>query len=159
MGVSTFTEDIKSPIAPARIFKAGVLDARNLLPKLLPDKIKSIEVQGSGGPGTIEQINLAEGSHSKCVKHQIDEIDKENFICKHTVTEGVVIGDKIKKIVETAKFEASPDGGSICKTTSEYHTVDDYKVTEEERKTARDMARRVYKVVEAYLLENPNAYA
>ncbi|XP_043689101.1 major strawberry allergen Fra a 1.07-like [Telopea speciosissima] len=159
MGITTFTEEISGPISLARIFKAGVLDAHNLLPKLLPDKIKSIEVQGDGGPGSIEQINLAEGSPFKCIKHRIEELDKENFMCKHTLIEGGVIGDKIIKVVETFKFEASPNGGSICKITSEFHTVDDCEVKEEEIKISKDMAIRVSKVVEAYLLENPNAYA
>ncbi|XP_042518801.1 major strawberry allergen Fra a 1.07-like [Macadamia integrifolia] len=158
MGVTTFTEEISGPIAPARIFKAGILDSHNLLPKLLPDKIKSIEVHGDGGPGSIEQINLAEGGPFKCIKHRIEELDKENFMCKHTLIEGGVIGDKIIKVVETVKFEASPNG-SVCKITSEFHTADNSEVKEEEVKIGKDMAIGIAKVVEAYLLQNPNAYA
>ena len=47
---------------PSRIFKALILDGDNLVPKLLPQIIKSIEiVEGDGGAGTIKQMNFAEG--------------------------------------------------------------------------------------------------
>lgn len=63
MGVITVTDEYTSPIPPSRIFKSLILDADNLVPKLLPQIIKNIEiVQGEGGPGTIKQMNFAEGT-------------------------------------------------------------------------------------------------
>ncbi|KAJ4965943.1 hypothetical protein NE237_017792 [Protea cynaroides] len=158
MGVTVFTDEVTGPIPAARIFKA-ILDSHNLLPKLIPDKIKSIEVQGDGGPGSIKQINLAEDAPFKFVKHRIDVLDKENFMCKYTLIEGGIIGEKIEKIVEMIKFEASPNGGSICKITSEFHTIGDFQLKEEDVKIGKEMALKTSKVVEAYLLENLNAYA
>lgn len=62
MGVFTFTDELSSPVAPARIFKASIVDSHNLIPKLLPHAVKSIELlQGDGGAGSIKQINFAEG--------------------------------------------------------------------------------------------------
>lgn len=62
MGVHTFTDEIKSSVAAPRLFKAMVLDADNLLPKIVPQAIKNVEVvEGNGGPGTIKQINFPEG--------------------------------------------------------------------------------------------------
>lgn len=62
MGVTTFSDEYTSPIAPSRIFKASIVDSHNLIPKLLPQAIKSIEItQGDGGAGSIKQINFAEG--------------------------------------------------------------------------------------------------
>lgn len=62
MVVSTFTHDYKSPIAPSRMFKALITDSSNLLPKLLPQFIKDINlIQGNGEAGSIEQVNFADG--------------------------------------------------------------------------------------------------
>jgi hypothetical protein len=62
MGVTSFPQEFTCPIAPARMFKALILDSSNLIPKLLPQFIKSITlIQGDGGAGSIEQVNFIEG--------------------------------------------------------------------------------------------------
>ena len=62
MGVTTYTQVATCSIAPARLFKALILDADNLIPKLMPNYIKNFEVvQGDGGAGSIKQINFPEG--------------------------------------------------------------------------------------------------
>lgn len=62
MGVVTYDSEITSSIPPAKMFKAAVLDADNLIPKVLPQAIKSVEVlEGDGGPGTIKLITFGEG--------------------------------------------------------------------------------------------------
>lgn len=61
MAVITHTDEHSSPIAPSRIFKASILDSHNLIPKLLPQAIKSIDIiEGNGGTGSIKQINFAQ---------------------------------------------------------------------------------------------------
>lgn len=65
MDVITYTDEYTSPITPARLFKALILDAHNLIPKLIPQAIKSIEfTQGDGGAGSIRQITFAEGNQA-----------------------------------------------------------------------------------------------
>ena len=62
MGVLTYTDEHTSAILPSRIFKASIIDSHNLMPKLLPDAIKSVEfLKGDGGAGSIKQINFAGG--------------------------------------------------------------------------------------------------
>lgn len=62
MGVLTYTDVHTSAVAPTRIFKASIVDSHNLMPKLVPDAIKSIEfIKGDGGAGSIKQINFAGG--------------------------------------------------------------------------------------------------
>lgn len=64
MGVSTYTDEQTSQVAPSRIFKASIVDSHNLIPKLIPQAIKSIEIiQGNGGTGSIKQINFPEGDY------------------------------------------------------------------------------------------------
>ncbi|XP_010245454.1 PREDICTED: pathogenesis-related protein STH-2-like [Nelumbo nucifera] len=161
MGVTSFTQEFACPVAPARMFKALILDSHNLIPKLMPQSIKSVEIiQGDGGAGSINQINFPEGGHFKYLKHRIDALDKDNLVCKYTLVEGDVLGDKLESIAYEVKFEAAANGGCVCKMTSEYHTTSgDVEVREEEIKTGKERAMGMYKVVEAYLLENPHVYA
>ena len=62
MGVTKFTQEFTCPISPSRMFKALILDSSNLIPKLLPQFIKNVQlIQGDGGAGSIEQVNFTEG--------------------------------------------------------------------------------------------------
>ncbi|KAF8401407.1 hypothetical protein HHK36_012346 [Tetracentron sinense] len=160
MGVTSLTQEFACPVPPARMFKALILDSHNLIPKLMPQAIKSVDmIQGDGGAGSIKQINFAEGSHFKYVKHRIDALDKENFVCKYSLIEGDVLMGKLESIAYEVKFETAADGGCVCKMTSEYHSVGDGEIKEEEIKAGKERAMGMYKAIEAYLLENPDAYA
>nr|DAD38165.1 TPA_asm: hypothetical protein HUJ06_008806 [Nelumbo nucifera] len=61
MGVVIYTQEFTCAIPPARMFKALILDSHNLCPKLMPQSIKSIDILGDGGVGTIKQTNFTEG--------------------------------------------------------------------------------------------------
>ena len=62
MAVTTFSSDFTSSIPAARLFKALILDADNLFPKITLLAIKSIDtIEGEGGPGSIKQINFEQG--------------------------------------------------------------------------------------------------
>ncbi|KAF8387776.1 hypothetical protein HHK36_026431 [Tetracentron sinense] len=159
MGVTCFSQEFTTPIAPAKMFKALILDSHNLIPKLMPQAIKSIEfVEGDGGAGSIKQTNFPEGAHFKYLKHKTEVLDKENLVCKYSLIEGDVLGDKLESIAYEVKFEASSDGGCVCKMTSAYHTKGDLVLKQEDIKEGKEKAMGMYKVVEAYLLANPDAY-
>ncbi|CAK9187509.1 unnamed protein product [Ilex paraguariensis] len=160
MGVTTFTQEFTCPIAPARMFKALIIESHILIPKLFPQFIKSIDkIQEDGGSGSIEKVNFTEGNHFKYVKHRIDEVDEEKYVCKYAMIEGDALDDKLESIDYEIKFEAASDGGCICKMTSKYNTIGEVELKEEEIKSGKDSAMGIYKVVEAYLLENPHVYA
>ena len=62
MGVITLENEFAVAVAPAKLFKAYCLETDTLLPKILPEHIKSSEIlEGNGGPGTIRKITFAEG--------------------------------------------------------------------------------------------------
>ncbi|XP_044484697.1 major allergen Pru ar 1-like [Mangifera indica] len=160
MGVLNINTEITLTVAPSRMFKAMILDSHNVLPKLVPQSFKNIKlIEGDGGVGSIKLINFADGSQYKYVKHRIDVLDKENFVCKYTLIEGDNLGEKLESIVYEVKFEASGKGGSICKVASEYHTKGDHEIKEEVFKASQEKAVELYKVVEAHLLANPDLYA
>ncbi|KAL0414451.1 UNVERIFIED_CONTAM: Major allergen Pru ar 1 [Sesamum radiatum] len=126
----------------------------------MPQAIKSIDiVQGDGGAGTIKQINFAEGSPFKYVKYYIDELNEETLTYGYTLVEGDSLEDKLEKITYSVKFEQSSDGGSICKVTSKYYTVGEFTLKEEEVKAGKERVLAMYKAVEAFLTQNPDAYA
>ena len=110
MGVLTYTDEHISTIPPSRIFKASIIDSHNLMPKLLPDAIKSVEfIKGDGGVKSIKQINFAGGKlisnpisinrgkylcliskiYVGYVKHQIDEVNEKTFTYKCSLIEGM----------------------------------------------------------------------
>nr|GLL41117.1 major allergen Pru ar 1-like [Ipomoea trifida] len=160
MGVSTYTDEQTSPVSPSRIFKASIVDSHNLIPKLMPQAIKSIEIlQGNGGTGSIKQINFPEGSSLKSIKYYIDELNEETLTYKYTLVEGDALLDQLEKITYEVKFEKTAEGGSISKVTSKYYTVGDFKMKEEEIKAGKERVLAMYKAVEAYLIQNPQAYA
>ncbi|CAI9119000.1 OLC1v1020647C1 [Oldenlandia corymbosa var. corymbosa] len=160
MGVVTYTDEFTSSIAAPRLFKALILEADTLLPKLAPQAVKNVEIlEGDGGPGTIKQMNFGEGSEIKFVKQRVDALDKENLTYKYTLIDGDTLMDKIENISYEMKFEATPEGGCKGKNTSTYNTKPGVEITEEEIKGGKEKAAGVFKLVEGYLLANPEAYA
>lgn len=73
--------------------------------------------------------------------------------------EGDVLGDKLESISYDLKFEAHGNGGCVCKSITEYHTKGDYVLKDEEHNEGKKQAMELFKIVEAYLLENPSVYA
>ncbi|KAG5555179.1 hypothetical protein RHGRI_012648 [Rhododendron griersonianum] len=156
MAPITYDTEVTSSVPPAKLFKGFILDSDTLVPKVLPQAVKSVEtLQGDGGAGTIKLITFGEGSKHKCVKHKIDAVDKENFTYSYSIIEGDAL-DGFESISYHIKIVPSPDGGSIFKTRSIYCPKGDNKITEEEIKSGKDKASIIFKAVEAYLLANPD---
>ncbi|KAK1591164.1 hypothetical protein Q3G72_003241 [Acer saccharum] len=145
MGALTFTEDLIIPVAAGKLFKAVSFDSDNVFPKLIPEIYRRIEI--------------IKGNQVKCIKNRIEELDAENFSYKYSLIEGDGVMDKIEKITYEVKFETTPDGGSKNKMTSTYYTKGDFALTEREIKEGKEKSLGMYKVVEGYLLQNPDAYA
>ena len=99
------------------------------------------------------------GSQLNSVKNRIDELNEENHSYKYTYIEGDALADKLESIAYEVQFEPTPEGGSKNKMTSKYYTKADVVLSEEEIKAGKDNALEIYKIVEAYLLQNPDVYA
>ncbi|KVI09515.1 Bet v I domain-containing protein [Cynara cardunculus var. scolymus] len=193
MGVLTYTDEHTSSVSPARTFKASIVDSHNLMPKLLPDATKSINIvkgdggagsikenshnlmpkllpeaiksisfiKGDGGAGSIKEIKFAGRkvifNPIYFVKHHINELNEKTLTYKYTLIEGEGISDKIEKVSYDIKFEGSPDGGTISKMTTTIYTHGDFEL-KEKLKAGKEEVLGLYKVVEVYLLKNPDAY-
>ncbi|GMI70276.1 MLP-like protein 423 [Hibiscus trionum] len=156
MGVFPYDFEITSPVSPVRLFNALVVEADKVFPKAAPQAIKSVEIQGDGGPGTIIKINFAEGLPYQYVKHQVDAVDKASFSYNYSVIEGGPLGVKLEKISYENKFVAAGDGGTVCKSSMKFYTIGDCVFTEEDIKAFIQSTEVLYKGVEAYLLANPD---
>ena len=158
MGAITYDIEIPSSISAAKIFKAVVLDVDTLVPKIMPQAIKNVEIlEGDGGAGTIKLIHFGEGSQYKSVKHRVDAIDKENLTHSYSIIEGDVLGGVIESVTYHVKIVPTEDGGSICKNRSIYNTKGDAEISEEKIKEGKGKAMAMFKAIEAYLLANPDA--
>lgn len=98
------------------------------------------------------------GHQAKCIKTRIDAIDPANCSYTYTLIEGDGLLDKVESIVYEVQFVDGPDGGSINKMKSTYNAKGDFVLNEEEVKAGKEKALAMYKVVEGYLLQNPDAY-
>ncbi|GMI80176.1 hypothetical protein HRI_001686900 [Hibiscus trionum] len=154
MGVVTYDFEVTSPIPPARLFKAIVLEYSKLYPTVAPQAIKSIEVEGDGGPGSIVTFNFAEGLPQQYVK--VEGVDQSNFSYKYSIIKGGPLGDKLEKISYENKFTEAAGGGTVCKSLMKFYTVGDSVFTEEEIKALIKSTEGIYKALEAYLLANPD---
>ncbi|PKI40697.1 hypothetical protein CRG98_038952 [Punica granatum] len=55
MGITCFTQEFTTTVAASRMFRALIIDSHNLIPKLVPQGIKSIEfIKGNGGARSIK---------------------------------------------------------------------------------------------------------
>ncbi|ESR32704.1 hypothetical protein CICLE_v10006105mg [Citrus x clementina] len=159
MGVIRVEKEVPSAVAPSRLFKA-LNDTHNFLPKIAPQTIKSIDIlQGDGGAGTIKLLNFADGGNYKQTKQRIDALDEDNLTMKYTTYEGDGILKMTDKSVYDVKIMDSGNGGSICKFVAEVHANDDKLVNEGHAKESEEKGSELFKLVEAYLLGNPNLYA
>ncbi|KAK2990294.1 hypothetical protein RJ640_014746 [Escallonia rubra] len=156
----TYDMEVPSSIPAAKVFKAFVLDADNLIPKILPSAIKSVEIiEGDGGVGSVKLITFGEAtSQLKSMKHRVDGLDKENFTYSYSIIEGDTLMEGIESISYHIKVVPTPEGGSICKNRSIYETKGDFQITEEQIKTGKEKALGIFKAVEAYLQANPDTY-
>ncbi|KAG9459521.1 hypothetical protein H6P81_004029 [Aristolochia fimbriata] len=157
MVAGSVTGEFASPIATARIWKAGVREAHLLLPKLLPQVITSIEIlEGDGGAGTIKKLTLAEGGY---VKDRVEVMDDEKYLFKYSAIEGgSLLGAKVSSLQFELTIEASPGGGSISKLKVDYDAIDGATGVEEEVAKVKEGVTGMVKAVEAYLLAHPEAY-
>lgn len=107
----------------------------------------------------VELINMSTaGAQFKYVKHKINVVDADSLTYSYAVIEGDVLNGKVEKIEYENKFVAAAGGGSIIKNTSTYHTIGEVEITEDQIKAGKDRASGLFKVLEGYLHENPDAY-
>ncbi|XP_072975541.1 major strawberry allergen Fra a 1-2-like [Typha angustifolia] len=157
----SFTDECTSSIAVERLWKAGILDAHNLIPKIASDQIKSIEIiQGDGGVGTVKKFCFTEAVKPfSTLTDRVEVLDNEKHIFKYSIVEGGLIGLRLKSYSVETTLESGGDGSSVVKVNVEYETLDETDLTGDEKGMIKGGVSKMMKGVEAYLAANPDAYA
>ncbi|PIN16957.1 hypothetical protein CDL12_10379 [Handroanthus impetiginosus] len=155
MGAITYDMEIPSSIPAAKMFKALVLDADTLIPKIMPQAVKNVEIlQGEGGVGTVKLIHFGEGNQFKSAKHRVDALDTENLTHSYNIIEGDALMDVLDSVTYHVKIVPTKDGGCVCRNRSIYHTKDGVEISEEKIKEGKEKAMAMFKAIEAYVQAN-----
>ncbi|CAI0467149.1 unnamed protein product [Linum tenue] len=157
MVIFSYEAEVTTSIPPAKMFKAFVIDGAKIALETFPDFLKSITIEGDGGPGTIKEVHFTDSNPFKSVKEVVDELDKEKLIYGYTATGGDTVIPGVEKISYRMVLGESANGGSIAKTSRTYYTKGDTVIKEEFIKEGNDRALVMFKAVEAYLTEHPDA--
>ncbi|KAB1213919.1 Major pollen allergen Bet v 1-D/H [Morella rubra] len=160
MSIGTIVCENTSPIPVERLWRASICDMRNLLPKLLPQLVRSMDIlEGDGGAGTITQYNLTDAVEEfGYVKDRIELIDHEKHIFKYSVMEGGLVGVKLKSFAAEITFNSTAEGGCLAKLNIQYESLEGSLLSEEDVTSIKEGNMAMMKTVEAYLLANPDAY-
>ncbi|KAK1294691.1 hypothetical protein QJS10_CPA16g01594 [Acorus calamus] len=124
-----------SPVSAARMFKAGVVDGHNLVPKIMPFIIKEIVVEGDGKAGSTKRVNFTDA-----------------FLIQW-------LGEKYESSNYEMRFEPTTEGGCVCKMVGTFNAYTEEGFTEDDINVGKNGVFGMYKSVEAYLIANPEAYA
>ncbi|KAJ1375976.1 START-like domain superfamily [Sesbania bispinosa] len=156
MGVVSQEYATPAAVPPTRLFKAMSIDFHNLFPKIV-EPIQSIEfTEGTGGAGTIKKLTTIEGGQTKYVLHRVDEIDEVKFVYNFSIIGGTGLADTLEKVQFESQLVEGPNGGSIRKVHVQYFTKGDATMSEEELKAGQAKVEGLVKLVEGYLLANPD---
>ncbi|CAL1397326.1 unnamed protein product [Linum trigynum] len=113
----------------------------------IPSFIFSLSSTGPGGAGL------------QFVKHKIESLDKESMSMSYTVIEGDPMLAKAEAIAVELRVEAAADGGSKGEHITTVTPKPGVEVKAEEAMAGKGMAMAVLNAVDAYLVNNPQAYA
>ncbi|XP_011001152.1 PREDICTED: major pollen allergen Bet v 1-D/H-like [Populus euphratica] len=158
----TILGEYTSAVSADRLWKASFCDGHNLIPKLLPGIISSIEIlEGDGaGVGSVKKFNFTDVIKDySYVKDRVEVMDLENHIVKYSTLEGGVMGIKVKSYTVEISLTATNKGGCLSKMKIEYESIGDSLLSEED---ANDMQQGIFamvKAIDAHLVENHTAYA
>ncbi|ERN03197.1 major allergen Pru ar 1 [Amborella trichopoda] len=161
MVAGTLSDEYVSPLPAARLWKASIKDVHNIVPKVMPHIISSVDIcEGDGGVGTVKQFNFTEAVQEyRFVKDRTDVFDEEKFFLKYTVIEGERLGTRFNSLVYEVKFDEAANGGTVAKMKADYDTIGDATLSDDEVKQMKENLLSLFKAVEAFLLQNPDAYA
>ncbi|KAK1380305.1 Major allergen Pru ar 1 [Heracleum sosnowskyi] len=154
MGIQTTHLELSSPVPAEKMFKGLILDIDNILPKAAPGAYKNIDIKGDGGPGTVKHITLGDDSPHKNVTLRTDAIDKQAMTADMSAIDGDILLGIVDKIETHIKVAPAAGGGCTCTHTSKYHTKGDAVVPQENLKIADEQGTKLFKAIEAYLLDN-----
>ncbi|KAI4976378.1 hypothetical protein ZWY2020_049985 [Hordeum vulgare] len=154
---NSWIHEIESSVSASRLLCVGVMDWHTLYPKLVPQIVSALPIEGEGGISSVMQFNFTSAMPFNLMKERLDFIDVDNCQCKSTLIEGGGIGTAIETATSQIKVEPTANGGSIANVESTYKLLPGVEVNDEISE-AKDSVTDIFKAAEAYLIANPDAY-
>ncbi|XP_010278417.1 PREDICTED: pathogenesis-related protein 1-like [Nelumbo nucifera] len=157
----SITEEYVSKVSVERLWKASICDAHNLMPKVVPGHIKSIELlEGDGGVGTVKHFHFTDVMKDfEYLKDRVDVIDHANHVFKSSIIEGGLVGLKVKSYTSEIALHPTSDGGCVARVNIEYESINDNLLSDEDVARVKEGVIGTMKEFDGYLLANPEAYA
>ncbi|KAL5224437.1 hypothetical protein ABZP36_011076 [Zizania latifolia] len=133
------------------------------MPKVCAGFIDAIEVEGDGGPGTVNSMKMNPAANGGGLyKTRVVARDDAAHMFKSEVLETPAgeLGDKLKSHSTETKLEAVGDGSCVAKLKVEYELADGGStLSPEKEKTILEGYFGMLKMIEAYLVAHPAEYA
>ncbi|GAB4830016.1 hypothetical protein Ancab_019660, partial [Ancistrocladus abbreviatus] len=93
----------------------------------------------------------------KYAKHRIDKLDVDNFYCKYTTIGRDMLDDKFECVINKTRLYLK-GSGYVYKMTTNVHHLPRTEFKEEGSKMGQEKMKKMFKVVEEYLIANPGTY-
>ncbi|KAL5226089.1 hypothetical protein ABZP36_012728 [Zizania latifolia] len=133
------------------------------MPKVCAGFIDAVEVEGNGGPGTVNSMKMNPAANGGGLyKTRVMACDNAAHIFKSEVLETPAgeLGDKLKSHSTETKLEAAGDGSCVVKFKVVYELADaGSTLSPEKEKKILDGYFGMLTMIEAYLVANPAEYA
>ena len=99
---------------------------------------------------------MGAGGQTKYVLHRVDAIDAANFVYNFSIIGGTGLAETLEKVQFESQLVEGPNGGSLRKVRVQYFTKGDAQISEEELKAGQAKVEGLVKLVEGFLLANPD---
>ncbi|KAL8100399.1 pathogenesis-related protein 2-like [Apium graveolens] len=147
--------EVRSSVTAAEMYKAMFLDMDVVIPQILPQLIKSIQIlDGEGGVGTIKYLTYGQAVKATSVKQKVIVMDEEEMTYSYIVFEGDILSQEVESITNHFTVVPTDDGGCVVKLRVVFTPVASEIVPEEYIKDTIAQSFQVFKATESYIQAN-----
>ncbi|KAF0887791.1 hypothetical protein E2562_004014 [Oryza meyeriana var. granulata] len=158
MAPACFSDERAVAVSAERLWKV-ILDAPAMV-KVCAGLVDAVEIEGDGGPGTINTLKLNPAADAGSVyKTRLVSCDNASHVVKSEVLEAQSKVGKFKSHSLESKLEATDVGSCVAKLKVECELEDGSSLSPEQEKTIVDGYFGMLKMIEAYLVAHPAEYA
>ncbi|KAF0887787.1 hypothetical protein E2562_004010 [Oryza meyeriana var. granulata] len=158
MAPACFSDERAVAVSAERLWKV-ILDVPAMA-KVCAGFVDAVEVEGDGGPGTINTLKLNPAADAGSVyKTRLVTYDNASYVLKSEVLEGQSKVGKLKSHSLESKLEATGADSCVAKLKVECELEDGSSLSLEQKKMIVDGYFGMLKMIEAYLVAYPTEYA
>ncbi|KAF0887789.1 hypothetical protein E2562_004012 [Oryza meyeriana var. granulata] len=153
-----FSDERAVSVSAERLWKV-ILDVPAMA-KVCAGFVDAVEVEGDGGPGTINTLKLNPAADAGSIyKTRLVACDNASYVIKSEVVETQSKVGKFKSHILESKLEAAGAGSCVAKLKVECELEDGSSLSPEQEKMIVDGYFGMLQMIEAYLVAHPAEYA